>query len=87
MYGRIEPANYLLLFIMALGGRNHKLYAPIIQTIQKVISNNYVNPSDDLSGSLRLLKEDHKELLLLPYEDYAKKSFQQVYIETLIALP
>lgn len=72
---------------MALGGRNHKLYAPIIQTIQRIISNNYINPSDDLSGCLRLVKDDHKELLLLPFEDYSRKTFQQIYIETLIALP
>lgn len=60
VYGRIEPTNYLLLFLMALGGRNSKIHGPIIQTIQKVISNNYLNPSDDLSSSLRLIKEEHK---------------------------
>ena len=80
VYGRIEPDNYLLLFILALGSKNHKLYGPVIQTIQKIISNNYINPSDDLSSSLRLLKEEHKELLLLPYEDYSRKTFQQIYL-------
>ena len=72
---------------MALGSKNSKLYGPIIQTIQKIISNNYINPNDDLSSSLRLVKEEHKEFLILPFEDYSNKTFQQIYIETLIALP
>lgn len=65
---------------MALGGKNHKLYGPIIQTLQKIISNNYVGPNDGIANSLRLVKDEHKELLLLPYEDYSKKTFQELYI-------
>jgi hypothetical protein len=42
VYGRIKPSNYLLLFLIALGGKNPKLYTPIIVVIQKLFSNNFI---------------------------------------------
>lgn len=46
VYGRIKPTNYLLLFLIALGGRNSKLYTPIVMTIQKLFSNNFINADE-----------------------------------------
>lgn len=33
-----------------------------------------------------MIKEEHKEFLLLPADDYGIKSFKEIYIETLINL-
>ncbi len=37
-------------------------------------------------ASLKLLKEDHREFLLLPPEQYSTKTFKEIYIETLVNL-
>jgi hypothetical protein len=42
VYGRIKPSNYLLLFLIALGGKNFKLYTSIIIVIQKLFSNCFI---------------------------------------------
>lgn len=87
VYGRIEPSNYLLCLILLFGAKNPKLYPVLIQTIQKLFSHNFISHNECLGQSLRLLKEEHKEFMLLPYEDYDKKIFKEVYIETLALLP
>lgn len=75
------------MFLIALGARNTKLYAPMILTIQKLFSYNYISADEKLNEAMQFVKEEHKEFLILPYADYARKSFQEVYIETLVALP
>ena len=80
MYGRIESSNYLLLFLLLLGTKNFKLYPVIIQTIQKLFSNNYISLSEDISSSLRFIKDEHKEYLMLPIEEYSRKYFHEVYV-------
>lgn len=86
VYGRIEPANYLLAMLVVLGSRTPKLYAPIISAVQRLFSYNFISPNEELAASLKLLREDHREFLLLPAEDYARKSFKELYIETLVGL-
>lgn len=76
-----------MLFLVVLGSKNSKLYAPIIMTIQKLFSNNFITPDEELSGSLQFIKEEHKEFLLLPFADYSRRTFQEVYLQTLVALP
>lgn len=71
---------------MLLGSRTPKIYTAIISAIQRLFSYNFISPNEELWGSLKLLKEDHKEFLLLPLEDYSNKSFKEIYIETLINL-
>jgi hypothetical protein len=41
---------------MALGGKNPKMYAPMILTIQKLFSNNYIPADEELSGTLQFVK-------------------------------
>jgi hypothetical protein len=65
-----------LLFLIALGGKNTKLYPPLILIIQKLFSNNYITADEELSGSMQFVKEEYKEFLVLPYADYSKKTFQ-----------
>jgi hypothetical protein len=60
VYGRIEPSHYLLVMIVILGSRTSKLYSPIISAIQRLFSYNFINPNEEISGSLKLLKEEHK---------------------------
>lgn len=56
VYGRIEPANYLLAMMVLLGSRTPKLYYPIISAIQRLFSYNFISANEDLWGSLKLLK-------------------------------
>lgn len=86
MYGRIEPANYLLAMLVVLGSKTPKLYAPIIAAVQRLFSYNFITPNEEVSGSLKLLREEHREFLLLPPEDYSRKYFKELYIETLVSL-
>jgi len=60
VYGRIEPSNYLLVMIIVLGSKTPKLYSPIISAIQRLFSYNFINPNEDLVGSLKLVKEEHR---------------------------
>jgi hypothetical protein len=86
VYGRIEPSNYLLAMVVVLGSRTPKLYAPIIAAVQRLFSYNFIAPTEDLSSSLKYLREDHREFLLLPLEDYGSRSFKEVYVRTLVSL-
>lgn len=71
---------------MVLGSRTPKLYPPIVSAIQRLFSYNFINPNEDLLGSLKLIREEHREFLLLPLEDYSSRSFKEIYIETLVSL-
>lgn len=51
-----------------------------------MFSYNFISPNEDLWGSIKMIKEEHKEFLLLPPDDYGTKSFKEIYIETLINL-
>jgi hypothetical protein len=73
--------------MLFFGAKNPKLYPILIQAIQKLFSHNFISHNECLGQSLRLLKEEHKEFLILPYEDYDKKIFKEIYIETLTLLP
>ena len=86
MYGRIEPANYLLAMIVILGSKTPKLYSPIISAVQRLFSYNFISPNEEVSGSLKLLTQDQRECLLLPLEYYTQKYFKELYIETLVSL-
>lgn len=57
VYGRIKPANYLLLFLIALGAKNTKLYIPVIMAVQKLFANNFISADEELSGTLQFIKE------------------------------
>lgn len=72
--------------VVVLGSRTPKLYAPIIAAVQRLFSYNFIAPTEDLSSSLKYLREDHREFLLLPLEDYGTRSFKEVYVETLVSL-
>lgn len=62
--------------LVILGSRTPKLYAPIISAVQRLFSYNFISPNEEVSGSLKLLREEHREFLLLPIEDYSKKYFK-----------
>jgi hypothetical protein len=86
VYGRIEPANYLLAMLVILGSKTPKVYAPVIAAVQRLFSYNFIAPHEEVSGSLKLLREEHREFLLLPAEDYSRRYFKELYIETLVSL-
>ena len=62
--------------IVILGSKTPKLYSPIIYAVQRLYSYNFITPNEEVAGSLRLLRDEHREFLLLPFEDYGKKSFK-----------
>ena len=72
--------------LVVLGSRSPKVYAPIISAVQRLFSYNFITPNEDVSASLKLLREEHREFLLLPPEDYSRKYFKELYIETLVSL-
>ncbi len=57
MYGRIEPSNYLIFFLLMLGSRNQKIINTAISTVQRLFSNNFISSYEDLSSSVRLIKD------------------------------
>lgn len=72
--------------LVVLGTRTSKAYAPIIHAVQRLFSYNFISPNEDLSASLKMVKEDHREFLLLPFADYSQKSFKEIYMLTLVGL-
>lgn len=72
--------------LVILGTRTPKLYPPVISAVQRLFSYNFITPNEEVSGSLKLLREDQREFLLLPIEDYSRKYFKELYIETLVSL-
>jgi hypothetical protein len=75
-----------MAMLVILGSKTPKLYAPIISAVQRLFSYNFISPNEEVTGSLKLLREEHREFLLLPIEDYSKKYFKELYIETLVGL-
>ncbi len=53
--------------------------------IQKLLSNNFISNSEEVS--MKGYKEKYKEYLLLPLEDYEDKIFKEIYVASLINLP
>jgi hypothetical protein len=60
VYGRIEPANYLLVMIILLGSKTPKIYSAVISAVQRLFSYNFISPNEEVSGSLKLLREEHR---------------------------
>lgn len=84
VHGRIVPGNYLLLFVLLLGTKNHKLIEIGIRTIYKLFSFNFIHENEELS--LGLLREEFREFLLVDVSILKSRTFKEIYLETLMGV-